>query len=255
MNAFATPAMALGYAQSRPPVHPVVIEKVARQLGAGGRVECALDVGCGAGISTRPLTGIADRVLGLEPAVSMLPYAPQVAPGAWFAAGEAERLPVRSGSVDMITAAGSLNYADIDAFLPEAARVLRGAGTLVVYDFSQGRSFVDSPALDAWFAEFQRRYPPPVGDARFLDPDVLASIHAEWRVTASERFAMPLRLSPEFYVDYAMTETNVALAVRQGAVDSEIRAWCRESVFAAFGGVPRDVVFRGYVACLNVQRN
>ena len=35
------------------------------------------------------------------------------------------RLPLADASVDLITAAGALNYADLDLFFPEAARVLR----------------------------------------------------------------------------------------------------------------------------------
>ncbi|MBI4910143.1 MAG: class I SAM-dependent methyltransferase [Acidobacteria bacterium] len=251
MNAFGSPAMALGYARSRPPVHPLVIERVRRQLAPGPPLHCALDIGCGAGLSTRPLVGIAERILGIEPAVAMLPYAPDVAPGAWFAAGRAEALPVRDACADLITAAGSLNYADVDAFFREAVRVLRRDGTLVVYDFSQGRSFPDSHALDEWFTEFQRRYPPPRGDARFLDPNVLAGIDPRWRVTTHERFELPIRLTPDFYVDYAMTETNVALALRLGAEEVELRKWVRESVFDTFGCAARDVLFRGYIAYMN----
>ena len=57
--------------------------------------------------------------------------------------GTAEAIPLRDRSVDLITAAGSLNYANLDLFFPEAARVLLPHGVLVVYDFSPGRSFRD----------------------------------------------------------------------------------------------------------------
>ena len=71
----------------------------------------------------------------------------------------AEALPVRSASIDVVTAAGSLNYAGLDQFFPDVARVLREGGALIVYDFSAGRRFADSETLDEWFTEFLRRYP------------------------------------------------------------------------------------------------
>jgi ubiquinone/menaquinone biosynthesis C-methylase UbiE len=71
-------------------------------------------------------------------------------------------MPFGSGTVDLLTAAGSLNYTrDLDAVWHEAARVLGAGGTLAVYDFSPGRSFDDDDALDEWFDAFTARYPYP----------------------------------------------------------------------------------------------
>jgi hypothetical protein len=44
---FASSSMGAGYANSRLPIHPLVIERVLAQLGAWRRFSCALDVGCG----------------------------------------------------------------------------------------------------------------------------------------------------------------------------------------------------------------
>jgi hypothetical protein len=120
----------------------------------------------------------------------------------------------------------------------------------VVYDFSQGRSFVDSEALDQWFAEFVRRYPKPAGEGRELDPEKLGAVQNRFRVTEQERFEIPLRLSPEFYTEYALTETNVASAIRGGVPARAIREWCTASLEPVFGGRDREVVFRGYFAIL-----
>src|SRR6478752_3918231 len=133
--------MAAGYATSRPPVHPRVIERVYRELGRTTPFQRALDVGCGAGVSTRALTGFAQRCIGLEPAEAMLKWAAPLAPSAHFAVGTAEALPIGDRTVDLISAAGSLNYADLDLFFPEASRVLMPHGVLLVYDFTPGRSF------------------------------------------------------------------------------------------------------------------
>ena len=247
---FGSAAMAAGYARARPPLHARIVEMAWRRLGRTEAVERALDVGCGSGLSTAPLQRIARRCFGLDPNAAMVRWAGVTAPGAVFAAAAAEALPVASHSIDLITAAGSLNYADPDRAFPEAVRVLRPGGALVVYDFSQGRSFAGSPDLDRWFEEFRRRYPAPRGDARTLDPAILAGLATGLDPGESDHFEIGLPLTPEFYVDYAMTETNVALAVANGTPAAEIRAWCEASVAAAFRGETREVRFRGYWACL-----
>lgn len=250
MNLFASASMAQGYAKARPRIHPWVIERVRERLGLAGTARRAVDVGCGAGLSTAPLAGIARLAVGIEPAVAMLPWAGTVAPGARFAAGRAEALPLRSGSIDLITAAGSLNYADLDRFFPEARRVLAPGGTLAVYDFGQGRSFRASPALAEWFAAFSERYPLPAGSARALDPAILASLDSGFSVEDQLEFELALPFAAGTYLDYAMSEANVAAAVGRGDDEPAVREWCARTLGPVFGGGSHEVVFTGYVAFL-----
>ena len=168
-------------------------------------------------------------------------------------AGRAEAIPLGDRSVDLITAAGSLNYVDLQQFFPEAARVLRPGGVLVAYDFSPGRSFRDSTGLDEWFARFNNRYPPPANEARDLNAEILAEIHPRFKVDTGERFEIGITLTPGFYLDYVMTETNVAAAVRSGVARQEIRSWCAETLASVWSGTEREVLFRGYFACMTVR--
>jgi len=248
---FASPTLAAGYARSRPAVHPRVIGRVRRHLGLSERLGCALDVGCGAGLSTKPLAEIAQTAVGIEPLEPMLGWTREVAPGSHFLVGQAEMLPVRDATVDLMTAAGSLNYADLGRFFPEARRVLGAKGKLVVYDFSQGKKIPGNPALGEWFAAFQRRYPPPPFSGRPLTPESLVPLAQGFRPIGSEWYEETLTLSPSFYVDYAMTETNVAAAVRSGVDEAGIREWCRSTLEPVFGGVAQPVNFSGYIACFD----
>jgi SAM-dependent methyltransferase len=229
-----------------------VIEQVYRRLGRTGLFECALDVGCGAGVSTRALSGFAKRRIGLEPAEAMLKFAPAVAPSANFVVGAAEGIPLRDRSADVITAAGSLNYADLELFFPEAARVLMPDGVLVVYDFSPGRSFRNSGGLDEWFAGFYNRFPPPAQEAQELSPEILATRNCGFRVCADRQFEIGILLAPQAYLDYVMTETNVASAVRGGEPYAAIRSWCAETLAPVWMGADREVLFRGYFACMTL---
>src|SRR5439155_439433 len=90
-------------------------------------------------------------------------------------------------------AAGSLNYAILDAAFPELRRVLRPAGSLLVYDFSQ--------------ADFP--YPRPFDGSAPLDPETLAAAARGFRVARAERFEIPLSMTHEQYVAYLKTEVDV----------------------------------------------
>lgn len=249
-NPFGTDEMAAGYAKSRPPVHPLVLQRALAALGRTQPFHNALDVGCGSGVSTRALEGLAENTLGIEPAEAMLPWAAKTAPHASFRVGTAEELPVADHTLDLITAAGALNYADLDRFFPEAARALTADGVILVYDFSAGRSFVGDTTLDTWFSTFETRYPWPPYEAQHLDPQILAARAKGFQLAAHETFEIPVTLTPEFYVEYMLTETNVASAIRQGTPLSEIREWVRTTLSEFWTGPAREILFRGYCACL-----
>lgn len=180
----------------------------------------------------------------------MLPWARRVAPMATFTAGAAEHLPLASASVNFITAAGSLNYTDLDRVWPEAARVLTGDGLLVAYDFSPGRTFPDDPALDAWYDRFEAKCPRPTTGAIALDPGRLAVASSLFRLIHQEAFDIDLEMSPGAYEAYVLTEMSVASAVERGEDLDDIQTWCRQSLRDVFRERARNVRFRGYIAIL-----
>lgn len=247
-NLFASAGMAAGYASSRPPVHRLILEIAWPCLAGHQPPQRALDLGCGSGLSTRALLPLAAQCFGVEPAVSMLRQASAVAPVAAFAAGSAEQLPFGADSMDVITAAGSLNYCAVEQAFPEMLRVLKPGGALLVYDFSPGRRFRDSDALDLWFAAFLERYPHPPNHALSLDPQQLAALAKGFLPGSAGHFEGALLLDQSFYLNYMLTETNVAHAIRTGTDAAAIRRWCEDSLLPVFAGQPREVVFEGYWA-------
>ena len=52
MSFFSFQRVAEGYANHRPYYHPLIMDKVRRQLDLKGKYNDALDVGCGTGLST-----------------------------------------------------------------------------------------------------------------------------------------------------------------------------------------------------------
>jgi SAM-dependent methyltransferase len=102
-------------------------------VAPAARVARALDVGCGTGLSTRPLRRLARTVVGLDPAAAMLREAKR-ARRASYVQGRAEQLPVTDASFDVVTIGCAYHWCDSEAFLGEAARILRSGGALVIYD-------------------------------------------------------------------------------------------------------------------------
>ncbi len=240
--------LAAGYAHSRPPVHARVIEAVRKRFDELGieRARLALDLGCGAGVSTSALEPLAARAFGLEPALAMLLHASEVAPRGAFVAGRAEELPFRDGAFDLLAAAGSLNYTNLALVLPEVARVLDEEGAFIIYDFSAGRRIADDPRLDRWFSSFERRYPFPPGYE--MDVKNLGFADAGLRLVRFEEFHVAVPMDGNAYEAYAMSETNVEQAVSAGAPEAEVAAWCHETLREIFATGPRDVLFDAYVA-------
>ncbi len=111
------------------------------RLPAGLVPQRWLDLGCGTGYFSRALAERFPRAdgLALDIAEGMLRHArPRGGAGA-FVAGDAERLPLREASVDLIYSSLALQWCgDFQAVLGEARRVLRPGGVLAFSSLCTG---------------------------------------------------------------------------------------------------------------------
>ncbi len=243
--------LARGYAYDRPPVHQAVITAMREHLPQG--FNRALDVGCGAGLSTAALAPLTCCAYGIEPVENMLKHRRAVTDRANFVAARAEHLPFAANTFDLLTAAGSLNYANLDLFFPEAVRLLTNEGVLVIYDFSEGRRLRGDERLERWYATFKQRYPSPPGYA--MEVCALSyeryglSLHAYHEIEV----AVPLNL--DRYLRYALSETCVELAIARGIDEFAIRTWCNETLSKIFDPNPREVLFDAYFALVSKKEN
>jgi SAM-dependent methyltransferase len=238
--------LAAAYAFDRPPVH----EQMLRSARLDGHAERALDVGCGAGLSTAALAPLARRVTGLEPVPAMLAHRRAVAPHAGFVIGQAERLPFAAGSFDLVTAAGSLNYADLPSALAEIARVLTPDGTFLLYDFSAGRRSASGDDLADWFALFEQRFPWPPG-WQPLDVRELPLAGYGLRLAYFTDVETRLPMAFDAYLRYMLSEVNVDDAIACGSCTAEEASdWCQDTLEAVFADGDVTVVIPGYVATL-----
>ena len=238
--------IAAGYAFGRPAVHERILERVREHLQLTSRVRRALDVGCGAGRSTAALGALAREVVGIDPSPAMLAHRRAVAPRARFAVAAAERLPFTADAFEVITAAGSINYADLELALPEITRTLTRRGTFVVYDFSAGRRMTDTGRLEQWYAEFEERYPDAPGYA--LDVRAIPFERFGLFLEKYDGLELHVPMSFEAYVAYALSETRIERALTNSANEDRIRQWCRDTLTGVFEGGRRDVIFDAYAA-------
>jgi SAM-dependent methyltransferase len=238
--------LAAAYARDRPPIH----EQILRAARLDRQADRALDIGCGAGLSTAALAPLARRAIGLEPVPTMLRHRQAVARHASFVLGRAERLPFKAGSFDLVTAAGSLNYTDLPAALAEIARVLTRDGTFLLYDFSTGRRSVSGDELADWFDSFERRFPWPPGWAP-LDVRELPPAGQSLRLIDYTDLEIRLPMDLAAYLRYMLSEVNVDDAIARGACSAEqARDWCLETLKPVFADGELTVVIPGYIATL-----
>ena len=239
--------LAAGYAFDRPPIHEQILLRSDR---LDRQADQALDVGCGAGLSTAVLAPLARQVVGLEPVPAMLAHRRTVAPEARFVIGQAERLPFAAGSFDLVAAAGSLNYADLPSALAEIARVLTQDGTFLLYDFSVGRRSVSGDELAGWFASFEQRFPWPPGWQPF-EVRELPLVEYGLRLLDYTDAETRLPMTFDAYLRYMLSEVNVDHAIASGACGAdEARDWCRGTLRTVFADGEVTVVIPGYVATL-----
>jgi SAM-dependent methyltransferase len=236
--------MASAYAFDRPSVHGQILQSARLSREAAS----ALDVGCGAGLSTAALAPLARHVIGLEPVSAMLAHRQAVAPSASFIIGQAERLPFAARSFDLVAAAGSLNYTDLPLALAEVARVLTHDGVFLLYDFSTGRRSASSDALADWYASFEKRFPESPG---WQPLEVRALPLAAYGLRLLDYIEVETRLpmTLDAYLRYILSETNVNDAIARGIYSAEAaRDWCRETLKSVFADGEATVIFPGYVA-------
>jgi SAM-dependent methyltransferase len=249
---FAHDRVAEGYSSARPYLHPAIFARVRERMGAPAPLRRALDVGCGTGMSSVALRGLAAEVVGIDPSRDMLRRA-RSAEAVRYAAALGEGLPFRAGAFDLVVACGSIDWVDRARFLPRVAEVLVPGGWLVPLDFGDlGRSD-EVPGLERWHEDvFQKACPRPPSH----DPLVTAEEAARAGFAAPDHhtFTDGCPFTASAYAAFLMTESNVIAAIEYGRrTADEVRTWLEGELQPLFGDGPRAVTFGGYIQVLRKQ--
>lgn len=246
LNPFATLDGALRYQRGRPFHHPQTLEKIFRLMGVT-RVDRALDVACGTGLSTVALKDRADLVIGVDATEAMVSIAADAADVS-YAVAQAERLPFKRRSFDLLTVASGVHWFRQSHFFQDAARVLDSKGWLVLYDHPFDGCF-DEPAIDEWLRqEFDQRYPKPQHGGR---PDAPMGHPPEFVELDELVFDNHISLTHGEFVAYLLSNSSTIIAAAEGReTPKETEEWLRTQTSQWFRlKEPRTFVFRGIVRC------
>jgi len=126
-------SVADSYAASRPGYPPTLFEAIEELTSSPLRGARLIDVGAGTGIATGLLSKLGARVVAVEPGAAMATQLHQALPEVPLVRAVGEALPLKAASADMITYAQSWHWTDPKLSVPEAARVLRPGGALVLF--------------------------------------------------------------------------------------------------------------------------
>jgi ubiquinone/menaquinone biosynthesis C-methylase UbiE len=149
--------------------------RLAEQLSGLQAEDTVVDVGCGPGVAVRRAARVAASAVGVDPAPVMLRVArilTRSSETVRYAHGTAEALPLPDQSVSVLwTIASVHHWADLDAALAEATRVLRPGGQLVAIE-RQVRPGAHGHASHGWTGEQARAFADLCHRHGFIDAEV-----------------------------------------------------------------------------------
>jgi len=124
--------VALGYAAARPPYPPALWRDVAA-TGLVGPGRSALDLGAGSGQATGILLAEGMDVVAVEPGPRLAAILHDRFPRATVLRSRAEDLRLDPASFDLVVAATSIHWMNLDVVLPIVRRAMIDEGRLLVW--------------------------------------------------------------------------------------------------------------------------
>lgn len=212
MNYFDPKTAAERYSKGRPDFHSNTIRHIRNYLHLDKKLNDALDIACGTGLSTQALLEIATDVYGTDISPEMLKLALQ--PGKInYAVAPAEQQPFADNSFDLITVSSGVHWFDIDKFQVEANRLLKSRSWLVLYENHFISEMVDNDHFADWFPNvYLKKFPsPPRNNAYAWTNENLNP--RNFNFIAEERFKNAVMLTKKQLALYFTTQSNIIAAV------------------------------------------
>jgi SAM-dependent methyltransferase len=240
-NYFAHVSSADRYALGRPYYHPLVIERLVKFTRIP-RFARALDVACGAGLSTRALAAVADKLDAIDNSPAMLAHAPLL-PNVTYQQGAAENLPFAENTFDVISVSSAFHWFDQDQFLREAARVLKPRGWLCIYKNVFTGEMRENADFKPWLSDvYLAKYKTPPRERKRLTCEYTV----EFGLNLAGRESVPndVPLTCEQLTAYFLSQSNVIAAVEHGTESIEdVEAWIDQGVGPFFNQPVGTFVF------------
>ncbi|MCR5670322.1 MAG: class I SAM-dependent methyltransferase [Butyrivibrio sp.] len=255
-RSFDSKRIAMGYAK-RPWLHKQVIEQLKRDLGLSKdhTFKNGLDVGCGAGLSTKALRLVCDKVTGTDIADSMIEVCRELygQDSAYlFYVAKAEDTKTPAEKYDIVTAAGCINWVDEKKFMANMTEVMEDNGLIVIYDFGITDRLAESEkeatgAYINWYNNaYLNKFPkPPRKENKWTQADLPMGFTMEKQT----EYDMEYTFSLEDFADFMMIQSNVNARIESGEMTGkEVRDWMLKSLLPVFESEKseRHFIFSGY---------
>ena len=246
-KSFDSKRIAEGYAK-RPWLHKSVMDKLRKDLNLSDtfRFRNGLDVGCGAGLSTKALRLICDKVTGTDIAEAMVAACKDLYDDTYyFYTAKAEETLVPDEKYDVVTAAGCINWVDEVKFMENMKEVTSTDAVIVIYDFGITDRMKDNSDYTRWYQEeYLRKFPkPPRKENKWNQQDLINGFTMENQT----EYDMEYVFSIDEFVDFMMIQSNVNSKVEIGEIsETDARQWMKESLGTIFDNDKKTLIFSGY---------
>jgi ubiquinone/menaquinone biosynthesis C-methylase UbiE len=225
MNYFSPKSVAERYAKGRPFFHRNTVKHIREFLHIQNKLQNALDVACGTGMSATALLDIAENVFGIDTSDEMLKLAlnPQQIK---YAKASAENLPFEKNYFDIITVSSGVHWFNIDHFLREANRVLKSKSWLVLYENHFISEMQEIEHFSNWFPNiYLKKYPSPKRNNNYAWTNENL-VDKGFTFVKEEKFKNEIEFTKEQLILYFTTQSNITSAVENKVSDyEEIENW------------------------------
>jgi ubiquinone/menaquinone biosynthesis C-methylase UbiE len=234
MNYFNPKTAAARYSKGRPDFHSNTIKLIKAFLHLDKKLDNALDIACGTGLSTKALLEIATNVYGTDTSQEMLNHAAQP-DKIRYALAPAEQQPFADNTFDLITVCSGVHWFDIDKFLAEANRLLKSNGWLVLYENHFIAELPGHEIFTSWFQNvYLNKFPsPPRNNAyvwtnKNLNPK-------NFNFIKEEIFKNPVSFNKKQLALYFTTQSNIIAAVEKNETTYEkVENWLAQELALFF---------------------
>lgn len=225
MNYFSPYTAAERYAKGRPNFHDNSILYVKEFLKLENKVDSALDIGCGTGLSTQALFAIAEHVYGTDSSQAMLSFALQKEKIHYQVSNAIEQ-PFENSFFDLVTVCSGVHWFDIDEFLWEASRILKSKSWLILYDNFFLGEMQGFPEFKGWYEHvYLQKFPPPKRNDKY-NWTINALKDKNFDFVKEEKFLNQVSLNKHELILYFTTQSNIISEVgTKNASYKEVENW------------------------------
>lgn len=245
---FDSKRIASGYANDRPWLHKSIIEQIKVDFADRIPFQNGLDVGCGAGLSTRALKLICNKVTGTDLSEEMVHICENLynASGFTFYTAKAEETEIPQTPYDIVTAAGVVDWVEKGRFLENMKCVMAENAPLIIYDFWISDKMVGNKAYTDWYQnQYLANFPKPPRNETVWEPNNMQAGFSLIKQTVCE---MQYEFDVDSFIRFMMTQTNINSKIESGDMaEVEVHDWMWEMLNPIFQGQRRTLIFDGYI--------